>query len=86
MGQLTNPEVYQCPLFSQPMHIVAHPLVYNQPTKAAHPAQRTVVSLSPHRQVGPWSRTALLPHPHRASPLHCAAPHDLAPEHQTAPP
>jgi hypothetical protein len=62
------------------MHTEAHPLVFNRSIKAAHPAQRTAASLSPHRQVGLWPHTALLPPPRRAAPHRCAAPHHLAPE------
>jgi hypothetical protein len=36
MGQLANPEVYQCSLISQPLYTEAHPLVFNRPSNAAH--------------------------------------------------
>jgi hypothetical protein len=62
MGQLTNPEVYQCSLISQPMHTEAHTLVFNRSSKAAHPAQLgppTYPFLFSHRQVGPDRQSPL---------------------------
>jgi hypothetical protein len=56
MGQISNPEVYQCSLISQPMHTETHPVVYNRSSKAAHLAQLgppTYPSIIFHRLVGP---------------------------------
>jgi hypothetical protein len=62
MGQLTNPEVYQCSLIFQPRHTEAHPLVFNRSTRRPITAQLgppTYPFIFSHRQVGPDRQTPL---------------------------